>query len=157
MVSPQPQGVDGRKPGPIATTEGHLAKHILPRFGACAVDAITETMVQEFVADLKRASFERRKPSGALIKTYCLSRKTILNIVGVLKLVLGRKVWMTWELDLGKPKRTRNRTSRRSSCGRSGLPSTSCRSIPAASSIAGKPVTSTRSTSDCRRHPRILR
>jgi integrase len=38
-----------------------------------------------------------------------LSRKTILNIVGVLKLVLGRKVWITWELDLGRPKRTRQR------------------------------------------------
>ena len=32
-----------------------------------------------------------------------MSRKTILNIVGVVKLVLGKKVWMTWELDLGKP------------------------------------------------------
>jgi integrase len=89
--------------------EGHLAKHILPRFGACASDSITETIVQEFVADLKRATFERRKPSGALVKTYSLSRKTVLNIVGVLKLVLGRKVWMTWELDLGRPKRTRQR------------------------------------------------
>jgi integrase len=97
------------KPGPIATMEGHLAKHIVPRFGACAADSITETMVQEFVADLKRATFERRKPNGALIKTYRLRRKTILNIVGVLKLVLGRKVWMTWELDLGRPKRTRQR------------------------------------------------
>ena len=87
--------------------EGQLAKYILPRFGASAAGSITETMVQEFVADLKRATFERRKPNGALIKTHRLSRKTILNIVGVLKLVLGRKVWMTWELDLGKPKRTR--------------------------------------------------
>jgi integrase len=38
-----------------------------------------------------------------------LSRKTILNIVGVLKLVLGRKVWLAWELDLGRPKRERQR------------------------------------------------
>jgi integrase len=97
------------KPGPIATMEGHLAKHILPRFGSCAVDAITETLVQEFVADLKRATFERRRPNGTLIKTYRLSRKTILNVVGVLKLVLGRRVWMTWELDLGKPRRGRQR------------------------------------------------
>ncbi len=90
------------KPGPVATMEGHLAKHILPRFGELPVDAIDETTVQEFVADLKRSTFERRKPNGALIKTYRLSRKTVLNIVGVVKLVLGRKVWMTWELDLGK-------------------------------------------------------
>ena len=58
-------------------------------------------------ADLKRATFERCKPHGALIKTYRLSRKTILNIVGVVKLVLGRTVWMAWELDLGRPKWTR--------------------------------------------------
>ena len=62
-----------------------------------------ETVVQEFVADLKRATFQMRKPNGDPIKTYKLSRKTILNIVGVVKLVLGKKVWMTWELDLGKP------------------------------------------------------
>ena len=27
----------------------------------------------------------------------------ILNIVGLVKLILGKKVWMAWELDLGKP------------------------------------------------------
>ena len=52
------------KPGPVATMEGHLAKHILPRFGERPVDAINETVVQEFVADLKRTTFERRKPNG---------------------------------------------------------------------------------------------
>lgn len=97
------------KPGPVATMEGHLAKHILPTFGALPVDAINETLVQEFVADLKRATFERRKPDGTLIKTYRLSRKTVLNIVGVVKLALGRRVWMTWELDLGKPNRPKQR------------------------------------------------
>jgi integrase len=97
------------KPGPIATMEGHLAKHILPRFGALAVEEITETVVQEFVADLKRTTFDWRKPNGTLIKTYRLSRKTVLNIVGVVKLVLGRKVWMTWDLDLGKPNRPKQR------------------------------------------------
>jgi integrase len=97
------------KPGPVATMEGHLAKHILPRFGQVPVEAIDEAGVQEFVADLKRASFERRKPDGTRIKTYRLSRKTILNIVGVVKLVLGRRVWMTWELDLGKPNRPKQR------------------------------------------------
>ena len=84
--------------------EGHLTKHILPRFGALPVEAITETVVQEFVADLERSTSERRRSNGALIKRNQLSRKSILNIVGVLKLVLGRKVWMMWELDLGKLK-----------------------------------------------------
>jgi integrase len=97
------------KPGPVATMEGHLAKHILPRFGGLPVEVINETVVQELVADLKRSTFERRKPDGTLIKTYRLSRKTVLNIVGVVKLVLGRRVWMAWELDLGKPNRPRQR------------------------------------------------
>jgi hypothetical protein len=109
MVPSKSQGLDGRQARSDLDHGSHLAKHILPRFGACAADSITETMVQEFVADLKRATFEQRKPNGALIKTYRLSRKTILNIVGVVKLVLGRRVWMTWELDLGRPKRTRQR------------------------------------------------
>jgi integrase len=34
---------------------------------------------------------------------------TVLNIVGVIKLVVGRKVWMVWELDLGKPTRPKQR------------------------------------------------
>ena len=33
----------------------------------------------------------------------------MLNIVGVVKLVLGRRVWMAWELDLGKPNRPKQR------------------------------------------------
>jgi len=70
------------KPGPVATMEGHLAKHILPRFGERPVEGINETVMQEFVADLKRSTFTRRKPDGTLIKTYRLSRKTILNMVG---------------------------------------------------------------------------
>ena len=65
--------------------------------------------VQEFVADLKRSTFERRRREGTLLKTYRLSRKTLLNVVGVLKLVLGKKAWMTWTLDLGKPQRPAQR------------------------------------------------
>jgi integrase len=91
------------KPSSVLSMENQLTKHILPRFGALPLDAIDETAVQEFVADLKRTTFERRKQNGQVIKTYRLSRKTILNIVGVVKLVLGKKVWMSWELDLGNP------------------------------------------------------
>jgi integrase len=66
--------------------------------------------VQEWVADLRRQTFERKKPDGSVIKTYKLSRKSILNIVGVLKLALGRKAWMSWEeLNLGKPPRSKQR------------------------------------------------
>jgi integrase len=97
------------KPGPVATMEGHLAKHILPRFGDSPVETIDETAVQEFVAHLKRTTFERCRSDGTRIKTYRLSRKTVLNIVGVVKLVVGRKVWMSWELDLGKPSRPKQR------------------------------------------------
>jgi len=66
------------------------------------LDAVDETAVQEFVAGLKRATFKLTKRNGSLIKTYKLSRKTILNVVGVVKLVLGKKIWMTWELDFGE-------------------------------------------------------
>ena len=58
---------------------------------------------KKFAGDLKRTTFERRKPNGSLIKRYKLSRKSILNIVGLVKLVLGKKVWTTWSLDLGSP------------------------------------------------------
>jgi len=90
--------------------ESHLTKHILPRFGELLVEQVTEKAVQEWVADLRRQTFEMKKPNGSVIKTYKLSRKSILNIVGVLKLVLGRKVWMSWEeLNLGKPPRSKQR------------------------------------------------
>ena len=91
------------KPSSVLSMESQLTEHILPRFGAVPLDAIDETAVQEFVADLKRATFRMRTPNGDPTKTYQLSRKTILNIVGVVKLILGKKVWMTWDLDLGKP------------------------------------------------------
>lgn len=91
------------KPGPVRTMESQLEKHILPRFGDMLHQDVDETAVQEFISDLKRRTFERRNKKGDVIKTYKLSRKTILNIVGVIKLVLGKKVWATWELDLGKP------------------------------------------------------
>src|ERR1700726_1483563 len=97
------------KPSSVLSMENYLTKHILPRFGHLPLDAVDETAVQEFVADLKRTTFERRKKNGQLLKKYKLSRKTILNIVGALKLVLGRKRWMSWELDLGKPEEPQQR------------------------------------------------
>ena len=90
------------KPSSVLSMESQLTKHILPRFGSLPLDAVDETAVQEFVAGLKRATFKLTKRNGSLIKTYKLSRKTILNVVGVVKLVLGKKIWMTWELDFGE-------------------------------------------------------
>lgn len=95
------------KPGPIETMEGQLTKHILPRFGNYTVDMIDETVMQEFVAALKGTKFVRRRKDGSVFKRYFLSRKTVLNIVGVIKLVVGRKHWRDWELDLGKVQRQR--------------------------------------------------
>lgn len=98
------------KPGSVLSMESLLTKHILPQFGDVAVDSITQERVQEFVSLLKRTTFELRKRNGDLIKTYKLSRKTILNIVGVVKLVLGKKVWGTWDkLDLGKKVKPKQR------------------------------------------------
>jgi integrase len=95
------------KPASVAVMDNHLDKHILPRFGDLPVSMITEVRVQEFIADLGRAVFERKKPNGDVIKSYTLSRKSILNIVGVLKLVVGRKMWKEWDdIDLGRPTRT---------------------------------------------------
>jgi hypothetical protein len=31
----------------------------------------------------------------------------VLNIVGIVKLVLGRRLWKIWDIDLGKPQRPR--------------------------------------------------
>jgi integrase len=93
------------KPSSVLSMENLLSKHILPRFGDWPLHTVDETAVQEFVSHLKRTTFEMRKPNGDTIKTYRLSRKTISNIVGVVKLVLGKKVWVTWELDLGKPQK----------------------------------------------------
>ena len=88
---------DGR-PDPIRTMESQLKKHILPRFGDWPLDSITEERVLEFVADLKKKMFVREYG-----EPYRLSRKTIRNIIGVVKLVLGKKVWRQWEeLNLGK-------------------------------------------------------
>src|SRR5207302_2630615 len=100
--------VDG-KPHPIRTMESALTKHILPRFGSLPLDAITETLVQEFAAELKQAIFERRRKNGTLIKTYKLSRKSILNIIDIIKLIVGRRVWATWDWKLPRAPRPRQR------------------------------------------------
>jgi len=89
--------------------ESALTKHILPRFGSLPLDSITETGVQEFAADLKQTTFERRRKNGTFIKCYKLSRKSILEIIDLLKRVVGKKVWVTWEWRLPKAPRRKQR------------------------------------------------
>jgi integrase len=59
------------------------------------VAAIDERRVQEFIADLSRMKYTW--PNGVSKK---LSPKSIRNIVGVLKQVVGEKVWREWSLSL---------------------------------------------------------
>jgi integrase len=93
----------------IRTMESALTKHILPRFGSLPLDAVTETAVQEFAADLKKTTFERRRKDGTLIKTYSLSRKSIIEIIDLLKRIVGKKVWITWDWNVPKAPRRQQR------------------------------------------------
>jgi integrase len=55
--------------------------------------AVNERRVQEFIADLTRKEYVRSNHARRR-----LSPKSIRNIVGVLKLILGKKVWRDWTL-----------------------------------------------------------
>lgn len=73
------------KPSCQETMGSHLDKYLLPRFGKVSIEGVDERGVQEFIADLNRTE---------------LSPKSIRNIVGVLKLILGRNRWRDWNLVL---------------------------------------------------------
>lgn len=75
------------------TMGSHLEKYLMPRFGSLPIAAIDGRRVQEFISDLSR--MEHKWPNGV---KRLLSPKTIRNIVGVLKLIVGEKVWRDWEL-----------------------------------------------------------
>ncbi len=83
------------KPSCQETMGGHIDKYLLPRFGKLPLDSVDERQAQEFIAQLNRTEYCQGK--GKLKK---LSPKSIRNIVGVLKLVLGGKVWRDWKLSL---------------------------------------------------------
>ena len=83
------------KPSCRETMGSHLNKYLLPRFGSLAMAAVDERRVQEFIADLTR--MEYTWPNGISKR---LSPKTIRNIIGVLKLIVGEKVWREWKLSL---------------------------------------------------------
>jgi len=71
------------KPSCQQTMGSHVDKYLVPRFGKLPLDAIGERQVQEFIADLNRT---------------ILGPKSVRNIIGVLKLILGEKVWRDWNL-----------------------------------------------------------
>ena len=84
------------KPSCQETMGGHIDKYLLPRFGKMPLDSIHERQAQEFVAQLNRTEYRQGKKG----KRKKLSPKSIRNIIGVLKLVLGVKVWREWRLSL---------------------------------------------------------
>ena len=75
----------------------HLDKYLIPRLGDVLLEQLTERRVQEFVADLSRAEYVVPNKKKTRKK---LSPKSVRNIVGVLKLVLGKKVWRDWSIVL---------------------------------------------------------
>ena len=81
------------KPSCQETMGSHLDKYLIPRFVALPMAAIDGRRVQEFITDLNRTEYVW--PNGVSRK---LSPKTIRNIVGVLKQILGKQVCSTWEL-----------------------------------------------------------
>ena len=80
------------KPATRNTMVNHLDKHILSRLGDLPIDEVNERAVQEFISDLHR--------DGKL------APKSILNVIGVIKLIVGEKVWRDWTLKLPTIPRT---------------------------------------------------
>ena len=72
------------------TMFGHLSKHIYPAIGNLPVEKLDEKTMQGFISKLHGSG---------------LAPKSTANIVGVVKLVVGQKVWRDWSLKL--PARTR--------------------------------------------------
>jgi integrase len=81
------------KPSCQQTLGSHLQKYLMPRLGALPMTAVDEKRVQELIADLARAEYACGNGGGRK-----LSPKSVRNIVGVLKLIVGPKVWREWNL-----------------------------------------------------------
>jgi integrase len=73
----------------------HLDKYLIPRFGSLPMTGIDGRRVQELIAELSRTEYVW--PNGVSRR---ISPKTIRNIVGVLKLIVGERVWRDWEIRL---------------------------------------------------------
>lgn len=93
------------KPSTQQAAQNHLNAHILPFFGELALVDITEQKVQEFVRELANKTYRRNVNSP--VKH--LSPKSIRNVLGILRLILGRKHWQDWSLTLPKPTRHEQR------------------------------------------------
>ena len=94
------------KPSVQETMGSHLEKYLIPRLGDIPLEQITERKAQELVAELSRTEYvvpNKRKTRKRL------SPKSVRNIVGVLKLVLGKKVWREWSLVLPEIAETEQR------------------------------------------------
>jgi integrase len=83
------------KPSCQETMGSHIDKYLLPQLGTLPMAAIHERRVQEFVTYLSRVTY--KWPNG---RVKPLAPKTIKNIIGVLKLIVGEKVWSDWKLSL---------------------------------------------------------
>lgn len=81
------------KPSTQENQGNHLRKYLLPYFGHMALDTIGEQEAQEFITHLARSQYQ--SPNGT-VRT--LAPKSIQNIIGVLKVILGKKVWQDWNL-----------------------------------------------------------
>jgi integrase len=81
------------KPSCQETMGSHIEKYLMPKFGSLTMTAIDERRVQEFIAELTRTEYKVSKG-----KRKKLSPKSIRNIVAVLKLIVGPKVWRDWNL-----------------------------------------------------------
>lgn len=83
------------KPATQEAMGSHLQKYLMPRFGSLPMSAVDERRVQEFITDLTRTEYAL--PKGRKRR---LSPKSIENIIGVLKLIVGPKVWREWNIRL---------------------------------------------------------
>jgi integrase len=81
------------KPSCQETMAGHLDKYLIPQLGSLPMAAIDERRVQELITEMERVEYTR---SDGVKKR--LSPKSICNVIGVLKLMLGKKVWRDWNL-----------------------------------------------------------
>ena len=103
-----PAFIDGR-PGYTLGAKSHLRVHLLPALGDLPLSAVDEQRVQELIGRLKKTVFERKRRDGTVVKRYKLSYSTVRNIVKIVKKVVGKKVWITWDLKLGRAPEVKQR------------------------------------------------
>jgi integrase len=93
------------KPSVQETMGSHLDKYLLPKLGDDPLEEITERRVQEVIAELCHAEYV--VPNGKRTRKR-LSPKSVRNIVGVLRLVLGKRS-RDWSLVLPEVPRREQR------------------------------------------------